>query len=214
MGHQHQYAPKITPGSALVCKIFPVGSAFVAIAGLDHDSGRRFDSKVLAQTAFESGKTFGNRVRQAEHSVSKAARIEMIRLRREDHDEYEFAKKNNSNVVDLLFVAVEKRIPRLAARRFHWDDRRSSVSITSKIDCPGRECPEGFYFLKMGEVSEVDKFFNSPSRPTLNVELLAELIRQQSEATPQDVSMPVTILQVDAKGARWVVNDVGCPPVR
>jgi hypothetical protein len=64
------------PGPEAVCKITPVRSGFLAIAGLEHDTGRGFDSRALATRAFESSGGFLFRVAEAELLEQKAVELD------------------------------------------------------------------------------------------------------------------------------------------
>jgi hypothetical protein len=200
-----------TPGPSTVCKIFPIHSGFLAIAGLEHDSGRGFYSKELVDNAFASAGTFSARVSAAERIVTEKARTEMLRLKAEDPKTYAFTIKNRGNFLDLLFVAVEEKTPLLSARRFHYNDSTGTVEVGQSLDCPGKDCPGGTYFAFFGEAGEVQRAIGERPRQALNVQVLRNLLQKQIEATPDKVGPPITVLQVEPGGARWISNEVGCP---
>jgi hypothetical protein len=183
----------------------------VAIGGLDHDSGRGFDTKILVLKAFDSSGTFSQKIARADRFVRKAAEVELRSLKLEDHSTYEFTIHNKGNVIELLFVTVEKNIPRIAARQFHFDERTAAVSISKSLDCPGRDCPQGLLFVKAGEFAEIDKFFSTHKNPHLDDVVLRDLLQQQIAATPNKVGPPVEILRIDSGGATWIANELGCP---
>jgi hypothetical protein len=199
-------------GPGAVCKISPLRGAFVAVAGLDHDTARDFDSKKLAVAAFDSPRSFREHVRDAEHLVQKAGETEMRRLRAEDPETYRFTLDNGSNIIDLLFVAFESDTPMMSARRFHWRESTASIEIAGALDCPGKDCPNGTYFTWVGKASEIEEFVQSHSNPSLNEKVLRELLLKQIAANPNDVGLPITILKLDSTGAHWDNNELACPP--
>jgi hypothetical protein len=198
------------PGPNAVCKITPARSGFLAIAGLEHDTLRGFDSRAAAAKALESSGSFLFRVAGAEVLAQRASEVEMARLKVEDPDAYRFSVKNGGSIFDLVIASVEGGIPLLAIRRFHINEASGSVETAVAIDCPGN-CPGGRYFGYLEPAGgEAEKFLTMNSTPRLNVDVLRDLVLKQIIATPNEVGPPIEILNLDHTGARWIENDLGC----
>jgi hypothetical protein len=197
------------PGPRAVCKITPVQSGFLAIAGLEHDTGRHFDSRAIATKAFESSGGFLFRVAEAELLERKAVELEMGQLKVEDPDAYRFSIKNGGNILDLALASLDGKILRLAIRQFHFNEATGGVEIVA-FDCPGN-CQGGSYFGYFEPVGgEVEKFLKVNSTPALGVDVLRDLVLRQISATPDEVGPPVEILTLGFSGPRWIANDLEC----
>jgi hypothetical protein len=194
-----------------VCKIIPVKNAYVAVSGMVRDTSREFDAEQIAARAFDSPDRFEVHVRHATELIRAEATRELLRLRREDQEQYGFALKNRGNPIDVLFVAFEKHVAMLAARRLRWNEGKLTLELLQKQDCPGSACPNGTYLSKIGEVSEIEKFLKGHKNPELSETNLRDLMVQQAQATPNDVGLPIQVLALQESGPTWLANDLGCP---
>jgi hypothetical protein len=202
---------KVESASPTTCKIIPLRGAFAALGGLVHDNGRKYDTRVLVTAAFEAPGTFSEHITRAQNKVRKAAQIELRRLKAEDLPTFKFTVKHHGNFADLVFATFENNIPRLSARRFHFDERTATVTMGKSINCPGKDCPAGTLIVKVGEVSAIERLLSQPANRHLDDEVLLRLFQEQINASPDNVGAPIEILRIDSSGPKWMANDLGCP---
>jgi hypothetical protein len=199
-------------GKDTVCKIIPIKNAFMAVSGMVRDPYRDFDVEAISAAAFDSAGSFLSHVRHATKLVRERATTELKRLKVEDPSQYEFALSNHRNVLDVLFVAYEAKVPILAARQLRWNETKSALELIRTQDCPGSACPSGTLLSVIGEASEIQKFIDAHQKGgNVSEDILKDLMTRQIEATPKKVGFPIEILALQETGATWHANDLGCP---
>lgn len=197
-------------GSKPMCKVIAVKSAYVAATGLVRDAAGQYDAEAIASRAFDSPGRFETHVRQAMEQIGTEATKELLRLKAEDQKQYVAALKNGGNVVDVLFLAFENHLAMLAERGLRWNEAKSKLELREKHDCPGRDCPDGKYLSKIGEVSEIEKFLSAHRGANLDEATLQDLMIQQTKATPDEAGLPIQVLSIQESGPIWLANDLGC----
>jgi hypothetical protein len=201
-----------TSGPPKVCKIYQADELYFGIAGLEHDTGRNFYPKDIVKMGFSSLDSFRTNLSRIATAMSGQLSAEMIRLKTEDPDTFQFTMLNNGEILSIAFAEIRDGVPYLAALNFQYDESRVPPIIETQLLCPGDGCPTGVLLLYPNHPhvkTYIDglkgdfRDFAGVTRGIMEIEFAAH---------PESVGPPVAMMKIgkDSKVA-WIANEVGCP---
>jgi hypothetical protein len=200
-----------------VCKIYQIGSDFLAVAGIDHDPITQFNVSIAVAKAISGKQGFNNKFAAARKSIIPALRAEMLNLRSTRLNEFEFAKNQG---VSMILAGVEGQVPFAIGQSFKISlGPNGDIGITqSKIQrCPGIECPNGNLLIKMGQMDAIDRYLATlKTKEQGDAESFARKLVQLEIDDPEEkklVGAPIDVLRISTKGPDWRTQKAGCPIV-
>jgi hypothetical protein len=199
-------------GPPTTCKIFSSGPLYFALAGFAFDGRRDFYPNRIVARVFSPADPLQRNLDKISAALSDALNIEMGRLKVEDRPAYE-RNLGNHDKDTLSIVAGEfvGGIAYMGSRGLRYLD--GGVLPAEGDDCPGN-CEMGSKIFLAGHNVESKKVAYAIGRDgkthnlTVDVRLM---IQSEIDATPSEVGLPITILEVSRDGPKWISNEMGCP---
>ena len=200
-----------TAGPVSVCKIWKSSKYYFAVAGLVHDTRRKYDTEEIVGAALERSGSFQQGISRVETVVQRALDQELRHMRSEDAETFAFTLRESNYVVSIVIATVDHGVPRLAMRGFKFDPMTNGLSL-ERITCPG-DCPHGVYVGWMGKASAIEEKMRGPAplqgKPS---DVAIGLVQLQAAVDQSSVGPPIEVLELTKHGTYWVQNELRCLP--
>ncbi len=199
-------------GPTTACKIFRSGRFYFAIAGMASDRNRDFFPEKIVAQSFTDSDSFESSIERMELAVSDSLKIEMKRLKIEDHERFDGAQTDGGDVLTILAAAMVGDTPYMGGRGFSYLDGTIPTIEIRRVSCPG-DCPGDEYVFFAGEQDAARKTINElfKNGVRMNVEFARKLVESEIQASPDDVGPPINILRVDKNGPATDPINSNCP---
>jgi hypothetical protein len=193
-------------GTRLGCKIIHSGSIFFASAGVDEDAQSDFFVNKIAQRAIadaggdieKAAKLFAD---YATPAFSKTA----TQIRRESPAFYRLQVKCPPEPLQVAFVGVRRFAPIFVIITFTINETATEVIAQNhQFACPGsmERCPKGIDTEALGENAAARRLIRLGGEDDLG--WVKRLIESEIEDAPTKVGRPISVLEVDAHGSKWI----------
>ena len=196
----------------VMCKFFKTADLYYGISGVYFDEY----PNVVSQSGISLA-TIRSGTRRFEQIISPILQDAFERLRAEYPARYEHFMHVEKPGIDFIFFGMKKTVPVVATVGFRLEESEKSVKVTvgrtEFLDGP--HCPGGNVIC--GALSGFNKAIlayqsRNPDwwRTNNRASLVKKFVQLEIDAEPANVGPPISVLQIDAKGARWIQNGVGC----
>ncbi len=127
-----------------------------------------------------------------------------------------FRELVDGDVMLSLYIATAERVITQSYSVLVRETGTPTISVVAGVECiAGRaECKPHITMVRIGLTKDMDRF-TADHRATVaaipdDAELLRFLIGIQADATPQKVSRPIDILEINSGGSRWISQKNEC----
>ncbi len=134
-------------------------------------------------------------------------------LQASDPNEYRYLMQRSNGTSDFVQLVVAQTVraqPMLGIIELRRNGAGNSLTLRTII-CPGscRQSTELFY---LGYWEHIKPYVATSGRPRIvgSAASIDKLIRLEIQAHPNEVSVPINILEVNGSGARWLQNGGNC----
>lgn len=196
-----------TSKSENCCKIFRFENTVFAIAGFKGDL-ETFNLPSIVLKACKIGSSVKNKADVFQDIVLDELSNLIEYSKYVSQKEYE--KLKDYLICSVVFAAVEDDELKICIRKVGIDTIKGELSVLESIDCPGN-CGEEIFTYVAGSKKRITNnellFLKSVSDP---VDVIHGLIELETIANPEQVGLPVDIIELDKKGLGWVKNKPEC----
>lgn len=203
------------------CKIIVVGNrALVASGYLVNDAG--LDVVKTGRVALQGVASIDDAADSYRDAIQQPLRDSLEQLRRFDLESYRKSTRNpngeTKDISQVIFVAIENGITKLAARTFvATNDESAPVTLAPlNVNIPNKAYPPGLDITVLGgHHADIDKYVSDEPfwRRIGNIAGVRTLIDIMESTDPVDVGGPIDILRLSRKGAEWIQHKQECPDI-
>lgn len=199
-------------GRLLVCKIRRVGNTYVVASGPVEYPPTGFVLSELVDRAARSPGSLADKA-DALDGIALKPFTEVATHLRAHHPQFSHLYLD-SYFIQVAFVGFEDGKPVVTMRKYMPKIAQDLLSL-SVASCPSTECPPAVNIwligggkVAWGRLASDPRFLLDRDTP----DAIRELINLQIAATPDKAGPPISILRVQAMGARWIERGA-CPPI-
>lgn len=201
-------------GPTTVCKIYRSGKFYFTFSGLAKDEDRGFLPERTVADNLSDSTSFESNISRLELALSHSLKIEMMRIKTDNPEQFELAQKQG-NVVTVIVATIVGDTAHVAIRGFKYLDGTNPEIDISRLTCPG-DCPNELFGFAAGmqegaKKSITESFNNFPFNP---IETARKAVDSEIIASPDSVGPPISIIGVnDKQGVFHSPEQNGCPIV-
>lgn len=199
-------------GTATECKLFEVGDIYATVSGVAH-YGRTFRVTDTIREGFAGEGTFEAHVSFTALVLKRRLEKLLSSLKANNLTEYRYLTQGTNYTSDLVQLAVAQTVggqPMLGIIELRPTGAGNGLT-TKTIVCPG-SCKQNTEIFYLGYWDYIKPYVADSGRPR-NVGSAASidrLIRLEIHAHPDEVGVPINILELNGTGARWLQNGGNC----
>jgi len=198
----------------VVCKVFTVGGAGFAVAGLAKSPRGGFDAEAVVARALSGRRSLLQAVTAIEGELRIHIAQELERQRREDTKFFaKTVEGEDGCVTSILLGALEGDLPVAVAVGFKATyDPAGKISVsTSRLTCPG-DCPSGVLTFYLGNWSPIEHYTSEHDQPLKMPPAAAArfLVQLVIDARVPGVGPPIDVLVISKSGISWQALKEGC----
>jgi len=189
------------------CKIQQYGSVFVAIAGVNKIESAGLDTERVVRTAVATPGPLLSKVEAFRTAASKYLFADLETVKKSNPTLYEQAYRGK-RILDVTFASMNGEMPEAVVQTFFVDGAGTLHDLRSALS--------DHRVLASGMTSAIKSYTdqNSEWYSQLGPDVAIRKMMQLEIAANKDaVGPPVSILKMDAVGARWVEQGA-CPAIR
>lgn len=201
-----------------VCKIQQAGNLFLAHEGFLKNRQSGFDVVALSQHALmlRPGSTARERVEILTGIVTSRLFSELANLKKNFPDDFR-QKFEARTFLSIVVAAFENNRPLVFVRQFRTAQPRSGVIGVTVLqnDCL-EDCSGGIATRLLGETDAI-RDLPEETKDFWSGGLVAgarSMVELQIAARSEYVGAPVDLLQLTARGAKWIQKKASCPNLR
>jgi hypothetical protein len=189
------------------CKIHQYGNVFVAIAGVNKNDGAGLDTEQVVRTALATPGPLLSQVESFRTATSKYLLAEVESVKKSNPSLYERGYRGK-RILDVTFASTNGDMPEAVVQTFFVDGAGALHDLRSPLG--------DHRVLATGMTSAIKSYTDQNSEwysqlgPDLAIKKLMEL---EIASNKDAVGPPVSILKMDAGGAKWVEQGA-CPAIR
>ncbi len=199
-------------GNATECKLFEVQDVYATASGLAH-YGRSYRLTDTIREGFAGEGTFESHVSSTALVLKRRVEKLLAGLQANNPTEYRYLMQPSNYASDLVQLAVAQTVrgqPMLGIIELQRDAAGNSLTART-ITCPG-SCRPNTEIFYLGYWEHIKPYVAGSGRPRSvgSAASIDRLIRLEIDAHPNEVSIPINILELKASGARWLQNGGNC----
>jgi hypothetical protein len=202
-------AKVIRPGSTSPprCKIHQYGKVFVAIAGISKSEGVGFDTERVVRTALATPGPLLSKMESFRTAASKYLLADVEYEKKSNPPLYERDYKGR-RILDVTFASMNGDMPEAVVQTFFVDGAGTLHDLRSAL--------ADHLVLATGMTNAIKSYTDQNSEwysqlgPDVAIKKLMEL---EIASNKDAVGPPLSILEMNRGGARWVEQGV-CPAIR
>ena len=189
------------------CKIQQYGNVFVAIASVSKNDRAGLDTERIVRTAVATPGPLLSKVESFRSAASKSLLAEVESVKKSNPSFYEQAYRGK-RILDVTFASMNGDMPEAVVQTFFVDGAGALHDLRSPLG--------DHRVLATGMTNAIKSYTDQNSEwytqlgPDVAIKKLMEL---EIASSKDAVGPPVSILKMDAGGARWVEQGV-CPAIR
>jgi len=200
-----------------VCKIQQVGNLFIAFEGLLRDKATGFNVPGIASRALQlkPDATAAEKVNILTGLLTAELFVELTRLRRDSANEFH-TKLEGQTFLRIVIAGFEGNQPVVFVRQFRTAFVASGIGVTVIPDDCLADCQGEVVTRFLGEIDAIEGLpEDTPGfwKDGL-VAGVRRLVETEIEARSEYVGPPIDLLQIDARGAKWIQKKKECPDVK
>jgi hypothetical protein len=198
-----------------ICKIIQVGSIFFASSGLSLALDTGFDIQEICKEAINAAGNVSQSLQRLEEIIIEPLREAFEYSKKDDLAYYESTVKDNP--VTVAFFGIQEGSPILSARKFYPVDTDNGIDIRiTRVD----DVTDGTT-IHMGcpmawDIALWNRRAPDPVKDpigSMRAALQAQIDDQSHlEEKERQIAGPISIIEVDSNGARWIDQGV-CPDI-
>lgn len=189
------------------CKIQQYGNVFVAIAGITKNNGAGLDTERIVRTAVATPGPLLSKVESFRGAASKYLLADVESVKRSNPSFYEQGYRGK-RILDVTFASMNGDTPEAVVQTFFLDGAGTLHDLRSALG--------DHRVLATGMTNAIKSYTDQNSEwysqlgPDVAIKKLMEL---EIASNKDAVGPPVSILKMDAGGARWAEQGA-CPVIR
>lgn len=200
-----------------VCKIHQVGSLFVAFEGLLRDKRTGFNVPDVSKRALQwkPDASAAEKVTMLTGFLTSALFEELVQVRSNSPQEFQ-RKLEGQTFLKIVVAGFERNKPVVFVRQFRTTFIAGKVAVTVIPDDCLDDCKGEVVTRLLGETAAIDGLpEETPGfwQPGL-IPGVRRLLELQIMARSEYVGPPIDILQINARGAKWIQKKPQCAEVR
>ncbi len=199
-------------GRTTECKLFEVRDVYATVSGVAH-SGRNYRVTDAIREGFAGGGTFEDHVSSTAIVLKRRLEKMLANLQVNNPTEYRYLMQKSAYTSDLVQLAMAETVggqPMLGIIELRTTGVGNSLTAKT-IVCPGscRQNNGVFYFGYWDYIKPYVAASGQP-RNVASAASIDRLIRMEIHAHPDEVGVPINILELNGTGARWLQNGGNC----
>lgn len=199
------------PSNNIICKIIQIGDTFFALSGLAYAPWTSFNAYYIAAESCRRGASVLEKNEIFESLVTEPLSRTIEYIMKSTPEQYE-SNYREDTCLTIIFFGIENDSPMISGSNF---ERTVNENGEVKIEIE-RLGGSGFTgCIVLGKSDAIGPLLLQPYIFRMGyVEAVNALITMETRRNPQDVGLPIDILEVTRDGARWVQRKVGCPDIQ
>jgi hypothetical protein len=200
-----------------VCKIQQVGNLFMATEGLLKDKKTGFSVPEIATKALrlKPNATAEEKVSILTGFLTSALFTELTRVKHDSHDEF-LRKLDGQTFLRIVVAGFDGNKPVVFVRQFRTTSISGNLGVVVIPDDCLDDCNGEVVTRFLGETEAIDDL--PESSPDFWNEGLAagvrRLVRTEIDARSEYVGAPIDLLQINARGAKWIQKKLECADIQ
>jgi len=200
-----------------VCKIQQVGNLFIAFEGLLRDRATGFSVPEIATRALQlkPAATAAEKVNILTGFLTAELFDELLRVRHDSADEFH-TKLEGQTFLRIVIAGFEHNRPVVFVRQFRTAFIARGIGVTVIPDDCLADCKGEVVTRFLGETDAIEGL--PEDSPGFWKDGLATGVRRlveiEIEARSEYVGPPIDLLQINARGAKWIQKKEGCAAVK
>jgi hypothetical protein len=200
-----------------VCKIQQVGNLFVAFEGLLRDKATGFNIPEITLRALrlKPDATAADKVNILTGFITAALFVELNRVRRDSPDEFH-VKLEGQTFLRIVVAGFENNRPLVFVRQFRTAFIARGIGVVVIPDDCLDDCQGKVVTRFLGETAAIDGL--PEDTPDFWDDGLAagvrRLVQTEIDARSEFVGPPIDLLQINARGAKWIQKKAQCPELK
>jgi|NGEPerStandDraft_6_1074524.scaffolds.fasta_scaffold18485_8 hypothetical protein len=198
--------------NATECKLFEVQDVYATVSGLAH-YGRSYRVTDTIREGFGGRGTFESHVSTTALVLKRTVEKLLADLQASDPNEYRYLMQRSNGTSDFVQLVVAQTVrtqPMLGIIELRRNGVGNGLTATTTI-CPG-SCRQNTELFYLGYWEHIKPYVATSGRPRTvgSAASIDKLIRLEIQAHPNEVSVPINILELNGSGARWLQNGGNC----
>jgi hypothetical protein len=203
--------------SSEVCKIQQVGKLFVAFEGLLRDKATGFNIPEITARALrlKPDAAVADKVNILTGFITAELFVELNRVRRNSPDEFH-VKLEGQTFLRIVVAGFENNRPVVFVRQFRTVFIAHGTGVTVIPDDCLDDCEGAVVTRFLGETEAIEGL--PEETPDFWKDGLAagvrRLVQTEIDARSEYVGPPIDLLQISARGAKWIQKKPQCPDLQ
>jgi hypothetical protein len=199
--------------STTECKIFEVQDIYATVSGIAR-YGKSYRVTDIIRQGFAGDRSFESHVASTAYTLKRTLQKLLTGLQTGNPTEYLYLMQRSNYSSDLVELAVAQTVngqPMLGLIELRRTGLGNNLAVTTSV-CPGN-CRQNTQIFYLGYWDHIKPYVATSSGAPRNVASAASidrLIRMEIGAHPNEVGLPINVLEVNGYGARWLQNGGNC----
>lgn len=194
------------------CKLFEIRDVYATVSGLAH-YGTTYRATDAIKDGFARPGSFQDHISATGHFLQERIERLLSGLRQSNLSVYRSLRLRSSQSADFVQLAVAQSVngrPMLGMVELRRASGQNYFTTLTTV-CPGNcDRNEGVFYLGYWERIEPYVADAGQPRTIASAASIDRLIRMEMDAHPDEVGVPINILELNGSGARWLQNGGNC----